>query len=78
MAFPWELNLDHPYRDEKWRFPEQPARGESTDTVFGGSAEKLDESAHRENRQGNAEGSDPRSPGTRTPRQRTVIDHKLR
>jgi len=42
MAFPWELNLDRPYRDEKWLFPEQRARGESTDSVFGGSAEKLD------------------------------------
>ena len=36
MAFPWELNLDRPYRDEKWLFPEQRARGESTDSVFGG------------------------------------------
>jgi hypothetical protein len=42
MAFPWELNLDRPYRDEKLPFPGQRARGESTDSVFGGSAEKLD------------------------------------
>ena len=37
MPFPWELNLDRPYRHEKWRFPEQRARG---DTVAGDSAEK--------------------------------------
>jgi hypothetical protein len=42
MAFPWELNLDRPYRDEKWPFPGQRARGESTGPVFGGSAEKVD------------------------------------
>jgi hypothetical protein len=30
MAFPWELNLDRPYGDEKWPFSEQRARGEST------------------------------------------------
>jgi hypothetical protein len=42
MAFPWELNLDRPYCDEKWPFPGQRARGESTDSVFGGSAEKVD------------------------------------
>ena len=30
MAFPWELNLDRPYHDEKWPFPERRARGEST------------------------------------------------
>jgi hypothetical protein len=62
MAFPWELNLDHSYRDEKWHFPE-PALGEST-------AEKLDESADPKDRHGTAEHSDARSPGTRTPRQR--------
>ena len=39
MAFPWELNLDRPYRDEKWPFPEQRAWGESTDSAFRGSAE---------------------------------------
>jgi|1185.fasta_scaffold335384_1 hypothetical protein len=43
MAFPWELNLDRPYHHEKWPLPEQWDRGESTDSVFGGSAEKLDE-----------------------------------
>jgi hypothetical protein len=42
MAFPWELNLDRPQRDEKWPFPEQRVRGESTDPVLGGSAEKLE------------------------------------
>jgi hypothetical protein len=42
MAFPWELNLDRPYRDEKWPFPGQRGRGESTGPVFGGSAEKVD------------------------------------
>ena len=41
MAFPWELNLDRPYRDETWPFPEQRGRRESTDSVSG-SAEKLD------------------------------------
>ena len=41
MAFPWELNLDRPYRDEKWPFPEQRDRRES-DSVVGGSAEKID------------------------------------
>jgi hypothetical protein len=52
MAFPWELNLDRPYRSAKWRFPEQRARGESTDSVFGGAAEKLDEfPAESKNRQ---------------------------
>jgi hypothetical protein len=78
MAFPWELNLDRPYRDEKWPFPDQRARRESTDSVVGGSAEKLDEfSADRENRQRTAEGCDPESPGKRKPRLLTVIDHKL-
>ena len=42
MAFPWELNFDRPYRDEKWPFPEQRDRRESTDSVVGGSAEKID------------------------------------
>jgi hypothetical protein len=78
MAFPWELNLDCPYRNEKWPFPEQRARGESTDLVFGGAAEKLDEfPADSENRQGTAKGSDPESPGKRKSRRLTVIDHKL-
>lgn len=78
MAFPWELNLDRPYRDEKWPFPEQRAPGESTDSVFGGCAEKLDGfPADSENRQGTAEGSDPASPGKRKLRLPTVIDHKL-
>jgi hypothetical protein len=53
MAFPWELNLDRPHRDEKWPFPEQRVRGESTDPVLGGSAEKLEGI-----RPGTAEGSD--------------------
>ena len=62
MAFPWELNLDRPYHDEKWPFPERRARGESMDSVFGGAAEKLDIfPADSENRQGTAEGSDPES-----------------
>jgi hypothetical protein len=43
MAFPWELNLDHAYRDEKWDLPDELARGRSTDTVFGGDPKKLDE-----------------------------------
>jgi hypothetical protein len=78
MAYPWELNLDRPYRDEKWPFPEQRARGESTDSVFGGSAEKLGGfPADSENRQGAAEGSNPDSPGKRKPRLLMVIDHKL-
>jgi hypothetical protein len=78
MAFPWELNLDRPCRDEKWPFPEQRARGDSTDSEFGGSAEKLDGfPADSENRQGTAEGSDPESPCKRKPRLPTVIDHKL-
>ena len=77
MAFPWELNLDRPYHDEKWPFPERRALGESMDSVFGGSAEKLDIfPADSENRQGTAEGSDPESPGKRKPRPLTV-DHKL-
>jgi hypothetical protein len=78
MAFPWELNLDRPYRDEKWPCPELRARRGSTDSVVGGSAEKLDGfPADSENRQGTAEGSDPESPGKCKPRLRTVIDHKL-
>ena len=78
MAFPWELNLDRRYRDEKWPFPEQRARGDSTDSVFGGSAEKLDGfPVESENRQRTAEGSDPEGPGKRKPRPLTVIDHKL-
>ncbi|MEN3319875.1 MAG: hypothetical protein V7643_3276 [Mycobacterium sp.] len=43
MAFPWELNLDHAYRDGKWDLPDELARGRSTDTVFGVATEKLDE-----------------------------------
>jgi Mycobacterium 19 kDa lipoprotein antigen len=43
MAFPWELNLDRPYHHEKSPLPEQWARAESTDSVFGGSPEKLEE-----------------------------------
>jgi hypothetical protein len=78
MAFPWELNLDRPYRDEKWRFPEQRARGVSTDSVFGGAAEKLDEfPAESKNRQGTAKGSYPGRPGKRKPQLLSVIDHKL-
>jgi hypothetical protein len=66
MAFPWELNLDRPYRDEKWPLPEQRARGESTDSIFGGSDEKLDGfPADNENRRGAAERSDPESHGKR-------------
>jgi hypothetical protein len=42
LAFPWELNLDRSYRDERWRSPEPQARGESTDSVFGSSGDKLD------------------------------------
>ena len=42
MAFPWELNLDPTYRDETSPTPEQGVRGESTDSVFGSSGEKLD------------------------------------
>jgi hypothetical protein len=64
MAFPWELNIDRPYRDEKWPFPEQRARGESTDSAFGGSAEKLDGfPVDSENWQGTADGSDAENPG---------------
>ena len=66
MAFPWELNLDRPYRDEKWPFPEQRARGESTDSVIGGSAEKLD-GFPVDGRQGAAEGSDAENPGNTRP-----------
>jgi len=43
MAFPWELNLNGAYRDKKWDFPDELARGRSTGTVFGGATEKLDE-----------------------------------
>jgi hypothetical protein len=58
MAFPWELNLDRSYRDEKWPFPEQRARSDSTDSVIGDSAEKLDGfPVESENRQRTAEGS---------------------
>ena len=42
MAFPWELNVGRPYRDEKWRPPQQPAPGESTDSALGDSTERLD------------------------------------
>jgi hypothetical protein len=78
MAFPWELNLDRPYRDEKWLLPEQRARGDSADSVVGGSAEKLDGfPVESENLQGTAEGADPEGPGKRKPRLLTVIDHKL-
>ena len=52
MAFPWELNLDRPYHDEKWFFPEQRTRIELTDSDFDGSAEKNDElSADSEERE---------------------------
>jgi hypothetical protein len=52
MAFPWELNLDRPYHDEKWLFPEQRTRIELTDSDFDGSAEKNDElSADSEKRE---------------------------
>jgi len=57
MAFPWELNLDLPYRDEKWPFLEQRAWRESTDSVFGGSAGEFDEfPADGENRRGGTRG----------------------
>ena len=52
MAFPWELNLDRPYHDEQWFFPELRTGVELTDSDFGGSAEKNDElSADSEKRQ---------------------------
>jgi hypothetical protein len=41
MAFPWELNIERPYR-EKRPFQEELARRDSTDSGLGGSAEKLD------------------------------------
>ena len=78
MPFPWELNLDRPYHDEKWPFPELRAPGESTNSVSGGSAEKLDRvPAGGENLHGTVEGSDPQSPAQRKPQLLTVIDHKL-
>jgi hypothetical protein len=43
MAFPWELNLNGAYRDKRWDFHDELARGRSSDTVFGGATEKLDE-----------------------------------
>jgi hypothetical protein len=56
MPFPWELNLDRPYRHEKWTVPERRARG---DTVVGGSAEKHRAfPADNADRQGTTEGSD--------------------
>src|SRR6476646_12286155 len=39
MAFPWELNLERPYRDKDWPLQEQLARRDSTDSEFGGSTE---------------------------------------
>jgi hypothetical protein len=66
MPFPWELNLDRPYRHDNWLFPEQRARANSTDSVFSGSAETHHEfPADGENLQDTAE--DPRwdSPGKR-------------
>ena len=41
MAFPWELNLECPYRDERSPFQDELARRDSTDSGLGGSAEKL-------------------------------------
>jgi hypothetical protein len=44
MPFPWELNLDRPYRHVKWPFPDQRTRG--------------DTAADNEDRQDTTEGSD--------------------
>jgi hypothetical protein len=63
MAFPWELNLDRTYGDEK-SFPER-ARGESTDSVFSSSGEKLDAAAGAA---AGHEGPDAESPAKRKPR----------
>lgn len=55
MPFPWELNLDRPYRHEKWRVPEQRAQHA---TVVGGSDEDHHEfPAPKENRQAITEDS---------------------
>lgn len=54
MAFPWELNLERPYR-EKRSFKEDPVRRDSTDSGLGGSAATLDGfSADSETRDGTA------------------------
>ncbi len=41
MAFPWELNLERPYR-EKRSFQEELGRGDSIDSGLGGSAKAPD------------------------------------
>jgi hypothetical protein len=54
MAFPWELNLERPYR-EKRSFQEEPARRDSIDSGLGGSAMTPDGStADSETRDGTA------------------------
>jgi hypothetical protein len=57
MPFPWELNLDRPYHDEKWRFLDERAWAESPDSEFGDPAELLGSyPADNENRHGAANG----------------------
>jgi hypothetical protein len=69
MAFPWELNLDRPYHDEKWLFHERRAGVELIDSDFEGSAEKNDElSADSEQRQA------PQKPSIRIATQ--AADHR--
>jgi hypothetical protein len=48
MAFPWELNLERPYRDTNRRLQEEPTRRESTDSGF--STEKRDGTSARAGR----------------------------
>lgn len=63
MAFPWELNLERPYRDKDWPLQEELAQRDSTDSGFGGSTEKLDGfPADNEPRQGTAKAPIRRTP----------------
>jgi len=55
MAFPWELNLERPYRDKNGPLQEELARRDSTESGYGGSAEKRDGfPADNEHRRGTA------------------------
>jgi hypothetical protein len=63
MSFPWELNLERPYRDKDWPLHEELAQRDSTDSGFGGSTEKLDGfPADNEPRQGTAKAPIRRTP----------------
>ena len=78
MAFPWELNLERPYR-EKRSFQEELVRRDSIDSGLGGSATTPDGFPARQRHSGrHRDGSEPGKPGKSEPGPLTVARSHLR